>query len=254
VISNAIGAQVFIDRKDIGAIGRAPFTGHLKPGKHTIYLERQGFAPVEKTIEVKPGTATQYTVPMEKTNTGWINVVGGATRGGRLVVDGKAACATPCRAEVAPGKRHVVVEKEGSENYEADLEIARTMETTVDIQVFSERPPKTRAISTGVTALVILGGGVYLGYLSQQAKDGLNADIKAGKAIDNGDSRFLRGKLEAIGADVLFGFSAIVAVSAITTLLAHGPETPGAVDSKSLGFAPTLGPDGVGGVSAWGRF
>jgi hypothetical protein len=101
---------------------------------------------------------------------------------------------------------------------------------------------------------VILGGGAYLGHLSQQAKDGLNADIKAGKSIDSGDPRFLRGKLEAIGADVLFGFGAIVAISAITTLFAHGPETPGAVDSKALGFAPTLGPDGGGGLSAWGRF
>jgi hypothetical protein len=254
VISNAIGAQVFIDRKDIGAIGRAPFTGHLKPGKHTIYLERQGFAPTEKTIEVKPGTATQYNVAMEKTNTGWINVVGRETRGGRLIVDGKLACTTPCRAEVAPGKRHVIVEKEGSEDYESDVEVVRTTETTVDIQVFSARPPKTRAISTAVTALVILGGGAYLGYLSDKTKDSLDADIKAGKPIDNGDGRFLRGKLEAIGADVLFGFGAIVTISAVVTLLSHGPETTGAVDSKSLSFAPTLGPDGSGGVSAWGRF
>ncbi|MDB4982249.1 MAG: TonB-dependent receptor, partial [Myxococcales bacterium] len=254
VISNAVGAQVFIDRKDIGAIGRAPFTGHLKPGKHTIYLERQGFAPVEKTIEVKPGTATQYTVTMEKTNTGWINVVGRETRGARLVVDGKLACPTPCRTEVAPGKRHVVVEKDGFEDYEADVEVARTTESTIDIQAFSPRPPKTRAISTGVTALVILGGGAYLGYLSGQNKDSLDADIKAGKPIDNGDGRFQRGKLEAIGADVLFGFGAIVTISAVVTLLSHGAETTGAVDAKSLGFAPMLGPDGSGGVSAWGRF
>jgi hypothetical protein len=256
VVSNAVGAQLFVDRKDIGALGRVPFTGHLKPGKHTIYLERQGFQPLEKTIEVKPGTATQYNWPMEKTNTGWINVTGGQTRGAFRAVDGKRACATPCRVEVQPGKRHVVVSKEDFEDYEADLEVARTAETTVDIQQFSPRPPKTRAISTAVTALVILGGGFYLGHLATQTKDGIAADIAAGKPIDNGDPRFLRGKLEAIGADVLYGFGAIVAISAVTTLLSHGPETTGAVDSKSLGFAPTLtgGPDGGAGVAAWGRF
>ena len=131
--------------------------------------------------------------------------------------------------------------------------VARTAETSVDIQAFSARPPKTRAISTAVTALVILGGGAYLGYLSQQVKDDVNADIKAGKPIDNGDPRFLRGKLESIGADVLFGFGAIVAISSLVTVLSHGPDTPGTVDSKSLGFAPTLGP-AAGGLSAWGRF
>ncbi|HVZ71184.1 MAG TPA: PEGA domain-containing protein [Polyangia bacterium] len=251
--SNAVGATVYIDRKDIGAIGRTPFTGHLKPGPHTLFLERQGYAPVEKTIDVKPGTATQYQVDMEKTNTGWINVAGGQTRGGRLVVDGKLACATPCRTEVAPGKRHVVVEKDGFEDYEGTLDVARTTESTVDIQAFSPRPPRTRAISAGVTALVFLGGGAYLGHLSSQTKDSIDGDIKAGRGVDSGDARFLRGQLEAIGADVLFGLGAIVGISAVVTVFSHGPETSGAVDQKSIGLAPTVGP-GVGGLSAWGRF
>jgi PEGA domain len=252
LVSNAVGAQVFIDRKDIGAIGRTPFTGHLKPGKHTIYLERQGFQPVEKTIEVKPGTATQHNMPMEKSNTGWVNITGRESRGARLLVDSKLACATPCRTEVAPGKRHVLVAKDGMEDYEADLEVARTTETTIDIQ-FSARPPKTRAISTAVAAAVILGGGFYVGHLSSQNKDAVSADIKAGQHIDNNDPRILHGKLEAIGADVLFGLGALVAISAIFGILEHGPDSTGVVDQKSLGLAPTLGPGGSG-MAAFGRF
>jgi hypothetical protein len=252
IISNAIGAQVFIDRKDIGAIGRTPFTGHLKPGKHTVYLERQGFQPTEKTLDVKPGTATQYNMPMEKSNSGWINVTGRESRGARLLVDGKLACSAPCRTEVLPGKRHALVEKDGMEDYEADLEVARTSETTIDIQ-FSARPPKTRAITTAVAALVILGSGFYVGHLSDQTKDALNADIKAGQLIDKNDPRFLHGKLEAIGADVLYGLGALVAVSAIFGILEHGPDSTGVVDQKTLGLAPTLGPGG-GGLAGFGRF
>ena len=52
VASNVAGADVFLDRKEIGAIGRTPYTGHVKPGKHTIWLERVGYAPVRKEIEV----------------------------------------------------------------------------------------------------------------------------------------------------------------------------------------------------------
>jgi hypothetical protein len=252
VTSNAVGAAVYVDRKDIGAIGRTPFTGHLKPGKHTIYVERQGFQPLEKTIEVKPGTATQYAWPMEKTKSGWINVAGRESKGARLSVDGKVACTAPCRTEVPPGKRKVLVEKEDMEDYEADLEVAQTSETTVDIQ-FSPRPPKTRAISTAITAALILGGGFYVGHLAQKNQDSINADIQAGMHIDSSDPRFLRGKIEAIGADVLFGFGAIVGISAIVSFLSHGPESTGAVDQKSLGFAPTANPSG-GGVSAFGRF
>jgi nucleoid-associated protein YgaU len=252
VTSNAVGAQVYIDRKDIGAIGRTPFTGHLKPGKHTVFVEKQGFVAIEKSIDVKPGTATQYNWPLEKSNSGWINVAGREAPGAKVFVDGKLACTAPCRTEVAPGKRKVVVAKDGMEDYEAELEVARTTETTLDIQ-FSPRPPKTRAISSAVTALVILGGGFYVGHLAEENRDHLNADIKAGLPIDNTDPRFLHGKLEAIGADVLYGIGALVALSAIWTLLSHGPDSTGVVDHKSLGLAPTLGTDG-GGVAAFGRF
>jgi Tfp pilus assembly protein PilF len=252
VTSNAVGAQIFIDRKDIGAIGRTPFTGHLKPGKHTVYMEKQGYVAAEKTIDVKPGTATQYNWDMEKSNSGWINIAGREARGARLLVDGKLACTAPCRSEVQPGKRKIVVEKEGMEDYEAELDVGRTTETTLDIQ-FSPRPPRTRAISTGITAALILGAGVYVGHLSAQNKDSLNADIKAGLHVDNDDPRFQHGKLEAIGADVLYVFGALVTISFVTTLLSHGPDSTGVVDQKSLGLAPTLGPDG-GGLAAFGRF
>ena len=40
-------------------MGRTPFTGHLKPGKHTIYVE-QWASSDRGDIEVKPGTATQH--------------------------------------------------------------------------------------------------------------------------------------------------------------------------------------------------
>ena len=138
------------------------------------------------------------------------------------------------------------------EDYEAELNVARTTETTLDLQ-FSPRPPKTRAISTGITALLILGAGAYVGHLATQNKDGLEADINAGRHIDNTDPRFLHGKLEAIGADVLYGFGALVAISFVTTLLSHGPDSAGTVDQKSLGLAPTVGADG-GGLAAFGRF
>jgi len=42
VVSNVPGADVFIDRQEIGAIGKTPYTGHLKPGKHTLWVQKAG--------------------------------------------------------------------------------------------------------------------------------------------------------------------------------------------------------------------
>ena len=73
-----------------------------------------------------------------------------------------------------------------------------------------------------------------------------------GVLIDSNDPRFLRGKIEAIGADVLYGVGAIVAMTAVFGLFSHGPDSTGVADSKKVSLTPTMGPDG-GGLSLWGQ-
>ena len=65
VTSNVPGADVFIDHREIGAIGRTPYTGHLKPGKHTLWVQKTGYELAQKEIEVLPGTANTHSMPLE---------------------------------------------------------------------------------------------------------------------------------------------------------------------------------------------
>ncbi len=252
ITSNVPGADVFIDRKEIGAIGRTPFTGHLKPGKHTIFVERFGYDPIQRIIDVTPGTAIQHNFDMQAAQKGWVAISGRGVSGGRLIIDEKFACATPCRTEVTPGKHEIVVEKKGMEDYESDLEVPRGVETTIEVQM-SPRPPRTRAISTAVVAALLIGGGAYVGHLSEQNYNSINADISNGILIDSNDPRFLRGKIEAIGADVLFGVGAIVAITAVFGFFSHGEESKGVADHKKVSLTPTMGPGG-GGLGLWGSF
>jgi tetratricopeptide (TPR) repeat protein len=48
VVSNIPGADVYIDKQEIGAIGRTPYTGHLKPGKHTLWVQKAGYEATRK--------------------------------------------------------------------------------------------------------------------------------------------------------------------------------------------------------------
>jgi len=257
IVSNVPGADVFIDRKDIGAIGKTPFTGHLKPGKHTVFIERIGFKPVQQEIDVLPGTATQHMIQLDKSDNGWINVAGRGAYGASVSIDAKFACAAPCRTEVTPGVHRVVVQKGGFENYESELRVDRGAETAVEVQ-WSPRPSKRTAVTTAAVAAAFLGAGLYVGYLSNKNHDGIQNDIKATSSgpvsmVDSGDSRFSHGKWEAIGADVLFGVATLLAISATVSFLSHGPESVGAVDQRVIGFGPGVSSDGAG-VAAWGRF
>ena len=252
ITSNVVGADLFIDRKDIGAIGRTPFTGQLKPGKHTIFLEKFGYQALQQEIDVPAGTAMQHNLVMQKSQAGWISITGKTTQGGRLIVDEKFGCATPCRVELLPGNHKLLVEKKGFEDYETTVELGQGIETSIEVQM-SARPSRGHAISSGVVALVIIGAGVYVGYLSNQNKNSLQSDINSGQLIDNGDSRFTYGKVEAIGADVLYGIGAIVAATAIYGLFEHGPDSTGVTEHRSITLAPLFGPEGTG-LALGGRF
>jgi hypothetical protein len=252
IVSNVPGAEVFIDRKDIGAIGRTPFTGHLKPGKHTIFVERIGYKPIQQEIEVQPGTATQHMISLEKGENGWVNVLGRGAYGANVTIDKKAACVAPCRSEVTPGVHRVVVQKAGFENYEGDLQVDRGAETVVEVG-WSPKPSKRAAWTTAALAAAFLGSGLYVGSLSNKNLDDVHSDIGAGRGVDSADPRFSRGKWEAVGADVLYGIAALLAVSSAVSFFSHGPESVGAIDQRQVGFAPGVSASGAG-VSAWGRF
>lgn len=252
IVSNVPGANVFIDSREIGAIGRTPFTGHLKPGKHTIFVERMGFKPVRQDIDVLPGTATQHAIKLEKGENGWVNVAGRGAYGAKVSIDEKVACDAPCRTEITPGVHRVVVRKAGFEDYQADLTVDKGAETTLEVQ-WSPRPSKRAAWTSAGLAAAFIGGGLYLGHLSNQNRDGYRADIAAGMLIDSNDPRFTRGKWQAVAADVAYGIGALLAISATVSFLSHGPESTAGVDQKMIGFGPGVSPDGAG-LSAWGRF
>lgn len=252
IVSNVPGADVFIDRKEIGAIGRTPFTGHLKPGKHVVFVERMGYRPMRQEIDVLPGTATQHTINLEKGDNGWINVTGRGTYGAKVTIDDKIKCDAPCRTEVPPGQHHVEVSKKGFEDYEADVTVERTAEMIVDVQ-WSPRPPRRAAWTTAILSAAFIGGGIYVGRLSDKNADNYQADINAGLPVDSNDPRLSRGRWQALGANVLYGIGAILAISSTISFLSHGPESTAVLDQRAIGLAPSVSGDGAG-LAAWGRF
>src|SRR6185312_4445646 len=130
-------------------------------------------------------------------------------------------------------------------DYESDLEVGRGVETSIDVHM-SRRPPRGHAITTGVIALVFLGGGAYVGSLAQNTKDSINNDVKSGVLVDNTDPRYSRGKYQAIAADVLFGVGALIAATAVYGFFEHGPDSTGVTEHHTISLAPTFAPDGTG--------
>jgi hypothetical protein len=138
------------------------------------------------------------------------------------------------------------------EPYEGDITVEKSMETTLDIR-FSPKPPRSKAWTSAVVSALFLGGGIYLGLEANKRKDAIESDIEKGVLIDSNDPRVDRGKLYAIGADVLFGISALTGLISLFNFVSSGPPSVADVDQRMIGLAP-LGVRSGAGLAASGRF
>lgn len=261
VVSNVPGADVFIDRQEIGAMGRTPYTGHLKPGKHTLWVQRAGYQTASKEIDVEPGTATTHTINLEVVDFGTLKASNKANEGGKLFVDGALLCTLPCDQQLKPGDHALRVQKEGMENFEGRLTVNRADTTTMDM-AYSPKPSRAKAWTEGVFSAAFLAGGIYLGIKGNHIKDDINRDVKdVSKLTNTSDNRTTTGKYYYIGADVCFGLGIVTGAVALWNFLESGPPSTAVLrttnstnpEGKKLSFAP-IGIPGGAGLAAAGRF
>ena len=88
-------------------------------------------------------------INMDKVQNGWISVAGKQSRGGKLLVDGKPVCDTPCRHEVAPGRHEVEVTKKGFEEYEGEVDVGRSAGDRGGRELLAQAAAQRRLVGGG---------------------------------------------------------------------------------------------------------
>ncbi len=232
ISSNVVGADLFIDRKDIGAIGRTPFTGQLKPGKHTIFLEKFGYQPMQQEIDVPAGTAMQHNLPMQKSQAGWITITGKTTRGGAASSSTRSSAARPPAApSCRPASTSSWSRRRGSRTTRPPSSSGR-----------GSRPPSRfrclRARRAGTPSRRRRGAGDprrgRLRRLPVESKQEQPEERHQRRPADRQQRLAVQlREVEAIGADVLYGVGAIVAATALYGFFEHGPDSTGVAEHRS---------------------
>src|SRR5690606_31074882 len=99
------GSDVFVDG---WPAGRTPFSGELPWGRHTVRVERPGFAAYDTTLTVWKTTNSDGAVIVEvvegalRREAGWLRVRSGPS-GAEVRLDGVAVGQTPLDLLVPPG-------------------------------------------------------------------------------------------------------------------------------------------------------
>jgi tetratricopeptide (TPR) repeat protein len=246
--SNVPGANIFLDDKNVGAIGKTPFSGNFKPGKHTVWLSADGYDEVEQQIEIVAGEAAEINATMKGAPVGYLYVRGFGIESSKIYIDGKVACERgPCRTAVREGRHRVTVARGGYKPYRTTIDVQAKTEISLRAAL-AKKPGRGDAVVAYIFAAGFGAGGAYLGRESYRLRDALRAEIDAGNPPpDASDPRFTRGKYFAIGANAAYGVAGIVGLAAIYyTFRDKGASSSATVDVRSLALVPDLGPDRAG--------
>jgi hypothetical protein len=255
ISSNVPGADIFIDDKAAGAVGRTPLSQNIKPGKHTFWVSAEGYDEYRQELEIIPNETHAVKATLKGSPVGKLNVTGLGIEDATIVVDGKQLCERgPCLKGVQQGEHTITVTRPGYKTYSKRIVIQAKTETQLRVTL-APTPGRGDAIIAGVLALGFGGGGVFLGLQAKKLKDDLRKEIDAGVLPpDSNDPRFTRGKIFAIAADATFAIAGITALTAIYyTFREKGAPSTGLIDVRALALRPEIGPGyaGLGVGVSW---
>lgn len=160
VTSTPPGADLYVDRKDLGSRGRTPQTLAVSPGTHTLVLELEGHRPAQVKVSAFKGREAKQAVELTPI-VGTVSLEGspaGATV--RETADGPVLGTLPGALTLKPGKRLLVVSSPGylSQQLLLDVKPDETVAAKVTLQ---EKPKPTGTLvvtANRVNALVRVDG------------------------------------------------------------------------------------------------
>jgi len=254
VISSPPGADVYFDSLEAGAFGKTPWAGNFKPGKHKIWIEREGFERWHEEINLERGKTMSINAQLQKVSFGYLVISGKTARGAEVTIDDKRAVCTklPCRIKVEPGAHTVEIEKDGKKDLEVDFEVESAEEARLDVELM---PAPSRV--SGYVSLVLTAGfvgtGLYFGNKSKTDREDLESEAGSfDSVVSPEDPRFKDVRNNAIIADGLFLLGGIAGISTLYYFLRNpGPDSTGDVENVSLAILPVPAPSGGAVVSAW---
>ncbi len=142
ITSTPPGAELYVDRKDLGSRGRTPQTIAVSPGSHTLLLELTGYRPGSVKLSAARGRETKLSAPL-------VRIEGGITFTGtpegaviRESADGAELGRVPTTLSFPPGQRLLVVQAPGysAQQVLVDVKADETMAARVAL---SEKPRPT---------------------------------------------------------------------------------------------------------------
>ncbi len=142
------GAEVYIDREDLGIRGRSPQTLALPPGRHKVMVKKDGYRPAEATVSMSRGRSVAQDFELILI-TGTVEVTGtpvGAEV--RTTADGPVVAQIPGKLKLPPGQHVLYVRAPGHAPAQLVVEVPVEDTLTVPVALGPQARPTGRLVVT----------------------------------------------------------------------------------------------------------
>ena len=213
VAANVEGAHLYLDDKEKKRPewGVTPHGELVPAGAHAVMIEAPGFKSFTTNVEVNHGEQREVTVTMSRVDYGIVrfhsNTDVSISLDGEPKGDFRMGSA-PLEFKAQAGAHQLAVTSIGRKDLEGTIEVPPGQVLPVHATMI-QKYPRGGAWMEAVCGVVLIGGGVVAGTLSNHIHDEMQADREAG-TLEATDSRKTAGTWLAVGADVAFAGGAVL--------------------------------------------
>lgn len=142
ITSTPPGAELYVDRKDLGSRGKTPQTIAVAPGAHTLLLELAGWNDAQAKVSTARGKESKQTITLERV-VGQVALSG--TPEGSIVresADGPELGKLPAQLTLTPGQHLLVVQAPNHLPQQVLVDVKANQLVNAKVAL-PERPPAT---------------------------------------------------------------------------------------------------------------
>jgi len=241
VTTTPAGADIYVDDRARGSMGKSPISVRLLPGTYTVIADLKDHESAERQVVLEKGSNTSATLSLMRSSEVGTLKFRVSERDADVMIDRKRVGRTPIKKpiRIGVGSHDVLVMKPGFVNWARTVKALPGQVVDVDVQLTTEEDQLQFEASSSSgnlwpwiltgTGVAVVAGGITTGFMAKSLHDGVADKHQKQEPIAASDID--TGKNLVLITNVLYGVGGAIIAGGVTWMV---------LDSMGIGRSESL--------------